>query len=76
MDDIVGKITDITSALKIPVEAFIATSKDIYRKPNTRMWLEMEWKSNVPVDRSTSFFVGDAAGRPASGTKKKVIEEL
>lgn len=58
----------------VPIEAYIATSKDMYRKPNPRMWFEMGWKSSVPIDKAESLFVGDAAGRPAKGLKKKVCE--
>lgn len=42
---------------------FAAAGGDQYRKPNVNMWNVFE-KSLYPIDKSKSFFVGDAAGRP------------
>ena len=43
----------------------VSTAYDSFRKPNTGMW-DFVCKScngEVKVDKSSSFFVGDAAGR-------------
>ncbi|KAF7724376.1 hypothetical protein EC973_001101 [Apophysomyces ossiformis] len=53
--------------LAVPVWILAAMNKDQYRKPMTGMWDFLEEKENegVPIDRSQSFYVGDAAGREA-----------
>lgn len=43
---------------------FVATGKNSYRKPETGMWQLLDHLINLPVDKSKSFYVGDAAGRP------------
>jgi bifunctional polynucleotide phosphatase/kinase len=72
LEDITGKISAISAAAGIPIYGFVATAKDIFRKPNTAMWTEMVKRSSAEIDMENSFFVGDAAGRPARGEKKKV----
>lgn len=58
------KINDISNALPdIPFIILAAMAKDMYRKPLPGMWDELERASAVPINRSASFFVGDAAGR-------------
>lgn len=50
-----------------------ATESDQYRKPALGMWkycLEKVF-TGQKVDMEGSFYCGDAAGRPASGTRKK-----
>ncbi|KAJ7759134.1 polynucleotide kinase 3 phosphatase-domain-containing protein [Mycena metata] len=54
---------------------FAATAKDSYRKPMISMWQELERlyaADGVKIDKASSFFVGDAAGRnyPNSTTSK------
>ena len=36
------------------------------------MWqaLERDYNDKIPLDKKTSLYVGDAAGRPASGNRK------
>jgi len=72
--DITGKILDLSSELGFPLQAFIATNDDEYRKPLPAMWEFFVTKVNggVVPDKS-SMYIGDAAGRPAewkSGRKK------
>ncbi len=51
---------------QIPFYAFAALGYGFYRKPNAGMWTEfLRLVGGGPVDLSRSFFVGDAAGRPA-----------
>ncbi|TFK50051.1 PNK3P-domain-containing protein [Heliocybe sulcata] len=61
------KIPHIADALSdVPFRLFAATAKDGYRKPMPGMWYELERmlaEDGVQIDKSTSFYVGDAAGR-------------
>lgn len=73
---ICGKIEDIIAELGIPVQVFVATTEDKFRKPATEMWDLMISKFNggVAPDLRQCTFVGDAAGRaanPAEGRAKK-----
>ena len=65
--------------LNLPMDAFIATSHDRFRKPCTGMWEEaVAWLKErhslkKDIDMTRSFYVGDAAGRLAGwqfGKKK------
>eukprot|EP00567_Pseudictyota_dubia_P014558 CAMPEP_0197449498 /NCGR_PEP_ID=MMETSP1175-20131217/21799_1 /TAXON_ID=1003142 /ORGANISM="Triceratium dubium, Strain CCMP147" /LENGTH=410 /DNA_ID=CAMNT_0042981649 /DNA_START=99 /DNA_END=1331 /DNA_ORIENTATION=+ len=62
--DIQGKIEDLERDLGIPVHALVACANDQYRKPATSMWKLLETKYGGNLDRSESFYCGDAAGRP------------
>jgi bifunctional polynucleotide phosphatase/kinase len=63
----------IATALAIPVAFYIATAKNQFRKPSSRMWdvcIDHLGGSNM-VDMTQSFYVGDAAGRPPSSRKQR-----
>ena len=63
-----GKVTASLNQLDIPISVYAATRRDKYRKPRNGMWEEMLEDydlSSVSLDLEGSFFVGDAAGRPA-----------
>ncbi|XP_069551502.1 bifunctional polynucleotide phosphatase/kinase [Brachyistius frenatus] len=71
-----SKVEDILATLQLPVQVFVAAGPGIYRKPVLGMWNHLCDKANddVTVDKTQSFYVGDAAGRPenwAPGKKKK-----
>uniref|UniRef100_A0A8C9ZRE7 Polynucleotide kinase 3'-phosphatase n=1 Tax=Sander lucioperca TaxID=283035 RepID=A0A8C9ZRE7_SANLU len=75
-----SKVEDILNTLffvSLPsLQVFVATGPGIYRKPVMGMWNHLCDKANegVTVDKTQSFYVGDAAGRPenwAPGRKKK-----
>ncbi|XP_077466907.1 bifunctional polynucleotide phosphatase/kinase [Stigmatopora argus] len=71
-----SKVEDILATLQLPVQVFVAAGPGIYRKPVVGMWNHLCEKANdgVTVDKTQSFYVGDAAGRPenwAPGKKKK-----
>ncbi|XP_037336019.2 bifunctional polynucleotide phosphatase/kinase [Pungitius pungitius] len=71
-----SKVEDILAKLQLPVQVFVSTSPGIYRKPVTGMWNHLCEKANdgVTIDKTQTFYVGDAAGRPenwAPGKKKK-----
>jgi len=59
-----GRIQGFASAVGVPMLVLCATAKDGYRKPEPGSWAHLvECNSGVSVDKSKSFFVGDAAGR-------------
>lgn len=66
---ITNKISDIISKLNIPVDCYAAIQDDMNRKGNSGMYQFMLQYYNGPynsidsIDRSHSFYVGDAAGR-------------
>ncbi|KAJ3742004.1 polynucleotide kinase 3 phosphatase-domain-containing protein [Lentinula detonsa] len=61
------KIGLIAAALpSVPFRILAAIAKDEYRKPMPGMWTELTKKfkdEGVEIDKTASFFVGDAAGR-------------
>ncbi|KAJ2057971.1 hypothetical protein GGI17_005333 [Coemansia sp. S146] len=60
------KLSKIAQQLEIPFTIFAAIGKDFMRKPSPGMWHMAELDNEgVAVDRASSFYVGDAAGRPA-----------
>ncbi|KAI8322828.1 PNK3P-domain-containing protein [Martensiomyces pterosporus] len=59
------KISKIAKQLDVPFTILAATGKDYMRKPSPGMWFLAEMDNGgVAVDRASSFYVGDAAGRP------------
>lgn len=71
--DIKKKIENVIEGLGVPVQAFIATGDNFFRKPMTGMWQALcEHKNNgVPIDIDRSYYVGDAAGRPENKAMKR-----
>ncbi|RZF35075.1 hypothetical protein LSTR_LSTR009667 [Laodelphax striatellus] len=67
------KVEKIANTLEVPVQVFVATSEDKYRKPVPGMWEVLIQKKNDGLDYSESecFFVGDAAGRVENWAPKK-----
>lgn len=64
------KCNAVLSRLDIPTTLYAATGKDIYRKPRTGMWSEMQDDYDLTesdIDLENSVFVGDAGGRAAEG---------
>ncbi|XP_011299576.1 uncharacterized protein F21D5.5 isoform X3 [Fopius arisanus] len=72
-NDFKQKIERVVKRLAVPIQVFIATARDSYRKPVTGMWdrLVKFCNDGVPIDKDKSFFVGDAAGRPKDWAPKK-----
>jgi DNA 3'-phosphatase len=71
------KLDSILSILNVPIDIICSHLDDIYRKPRTGMWeflYETRWK-NFPLissfTKDNCFYIGDAAGRPVYGGKKK-----
>jgi len=80
-----SRIDQILRAINLPVDVFLATSKDRYRKPETGMWEFFMDKvmrdlggEQLELDMRSSFFVGDAAGRhhDHSDSDKKFAENV
>ena len=69
--DIEGKIAAVVAELGVPMAALAAIGDDEYRKPCPGMWTYYSTHINPQADISQSIYVGDAAGRPARGSRKK-----
>jgi bifunctional polynucleotide phosphatase/kinase len=73
--DFKAKVSAVFTQLELPISVYAATSHDQYRKPRVGMWEELcedhDLEGAEAVDRDESFFVGDAAGREASGRRVK-----
>eukprot|EP00002_Diphylleia_rotans_P025508 TRINITY_DN5044_c0_g1_i2.p1 TRINITY_DN5044_c0_g1~~TRINITY_DN5044_c0_g1_i2.p1 ORF type:complete len:423 (-),score=106.47 TRINITY_DN5044_c0_g1_i2:269-1537(-) len=75
INDLKTKIDAIIAQVAVPMQVFIATADDLYRKPSTNMWDLMAKKFNgsLTLDLAKCVYVGDAAGRAQgwmSGKKK------
>ncbi|OMJ84442.1 hypothetical protein SteCoe_14455 [Stentor coeruleus] len=68
-----GKIKNVVEALGVNALAMAAYGDDEFRKPCTGMWdyFTKNLNGGINVDFSVSKYIGDAAGRPASGSRKK-----
>ena len=69
-----NKIDAMIDSAKVPIITFLASSIDEYRKPLIGMFNLFE-ELVTKVDKATSFFVGDAAGRGdgwKTGRKKDI----
>lgn len=73
VNDIKKKIENVIMAISIPVQAFVATGDNFFRKPMTGMWQALcEHKNDgIPIDINRSYYVGDAAGRPENKAMKR-----
>ncbi|KAF2441653.1 PNK3P-domain-containing protein [Karstenula rhodostoma CBS 690.94] len=73
--DFKAKVSAVFAQLELPISVYAATSHDRYRKPRVGMWEELredyDLEKAEAVDLDNSFFVGDAAGREASGSRTK-----
>lgn len=58
--------------INLPMQVFAATDANHFRKPATGMWEHLAKHGNggVDIDKSGSFYVGDAAGRPKAWKAK------
>jgi len=76
--DVTGKIMDLAEELQIPLIGLLAKEKDHWRKPMDSMWkyFESHYNGNVKIDYSSSFYVGDAAGRPAKWKDKDTKKDF
>jgi DNA 3'-phosphatase len=73
------KVDAIIDRVGVPIDFICSFNDDIYRKPRTGMWDFLSvarWKQSLEAFKVTDrdflqMYVGDAAGRPAQGTRKK-----
>jgi len=72
-DDFKKKVENIQKTLDVPLLLLAATESDKYRKPSKGMWehFKENFSKGTDIDLGESFYVGDAAGRPAREGKKK-----
>jgi bifunctional polynucleotide phosphatase/kinase len=72
-EDLTGKITDLCADIDVPIQAFLATANDKYRKPSSEMWRVFveSYNGGVAVNMSESYYIGDAAGRNVNWAPKK-----
>lgn len=57
------KVAAVIKKIGVPIKAFLAIKRDIYRKPAPGMWNELLESMYNDVNVGESFYVGDAAGR-------------
>jgi bifunctional polynucleotide phosphatase/kinase len=65
------KINALMSELDVPFDFMCAVGVSVYRKPCMGMWQFLTTHRCPEYDPELSFFVGDAAGRPATSGRKK-----
>ena len=68
------KFDKIMKTVGFPIQVFVATGENVYRKPCIEMWKFMAEKCNGDkiIDFDVSFYCGDAAGRPKNWAPGKV----
>lgn len=77
INDVKKRLTSFIGYIGVPIQVFIATNNDKYRKPHTHMWrayMEFLIKSNIhekEIMVEQVIFVGDAAGRIKTKKNKK-----
>lgn len=75
-----AKVDEILKEAGVPATVYAATLKDDNRKPETGMWTHFTTNSNdgKEVDKETSYYVGDAAGRQDdfASTDKEFAEAI
>lgn len=72
LEKILGPVSDL------PFHVYAATARDQYRKPMIGIWHAIEQAYGVPIDKTQSYYVGDAAGRASdfAGTDRKWAENV
>lgn len=75
-----AKVDEILAVAGVPATVYAATLKDDNRKPGLGMWSHFTQNSNdgKDVDMESSYYVGDAAGRPNdfAATDKEFAEAI
>lgn len=67
LSEVKSRIESVTKSINIPCTVFVATEKDEFRKPKTKMFwlLEKCFNDHLTVERESSFYCGDAIGYPS-----------
>jgi bifunctional polynucleotide phosphatase/kinase len=63
------KLQNIITQIGVPMQVFISTKDDIYRKPRTGMWNMLFDNNKMFIDMDSSFYIGDMAGIHGSDLK-------
>lgn len=68
-----SKVEHILQKLDISAQVYVCCGQGFYRKPAPGVWEHLEKYGNgsVPINIQESFYVGDAAGRPANWEPKR-----
>ncbi|KAI1278116.1 Bifunctional polynucleotide phosphatase/kinase [Halotydeus destructor] len=71
LEHVKERFEGIMNEIKIPCLAFIAIANNFQRKPRPGMFhlLEAKYNDGIVIDKSSSLYVGDAAGRKGSKPK-------
>merc|ERR1712117_729843 len=71
ISDFMDKVESIATKLDVPLQVFVATGYDNYRKPHDGMWdlfvSGEHFNQLIDIHKEDSFFCGDAAGRHSRG---------
>ncbi|VDM13866.1 unnamed protein product, partial [Wuchereria bancrofti] len=67
------KVEKVCQQIKLPIQVFVSLGTLHYRKPYVGMWNYFESHGNggISINRQSSFYVGDAAGRIQTNIRKK-----
>lgn len=66
----VNKVKNMQSALDVPLEVYVSTHLDRYRKPSILLW-KLFAERVSEIDLMSSFYCGDSAGRKVNPTTKQ-----
>uniref|UniRef100_A0A224YIN2 Bifunctional polynucleotide phosphatase/kinase n=1 Tax=Rhipicephalus zambeziensis TaxID=60191 RepID=A0A224YIN2_9ACAR len=71
--DFKNKVERVLKTLAVPAQVYVSVGHGFYRKPAPGIWhyLESHGNGGIPIDLKESFYVGDAAGRPANWEPKR-----
>uniref|UniRef100_G3MKQ2 PNK FHA domain-containing protein n=1 Tax=Amblyomma maculatum TaxID=34609 RepID=G3MKQ2_AMBMU len=71
--DFKAKVEHILKKLAVPAQVYVSVGHGFYRKPAPGIWHHLEAVANggIPITLEESFYVGDAAGRPANWEPKR-----
>ncbi|XP_037498606.1 bifunctional polynucleotide phosphatase/kinase [Rhipicephalus sanguineus] len=71
--DFKNKVERILKTLAVPAQVYVSVGHGFYRKPAPGIWHHLESHGNggIPINLKESFYVGDAAGRPANWEPKR-----
>ncbi|XP_075560047.1 polynucleotide kinase 3'-phosphatase isoform X1 [Dermacentor variabilis] len=68
-----SKVERVLKTLAVPAQVYVSIGHGFYRKPAPGIWQHLESHGNggIPINMKESFYVGDAAGRPANWEPKR-----
>ena len=68
-EDFINKVKNVQRVLDIPLEVYVSTHLDRYRKPSIEFW-KLFVERVGEIDLQNSFYCGDCAGRKVNPTTK------